>query len=81
MQLESAIEKERGPMALERKTLKEIRLRNMYSQQELADLLDVQQSTVWRWEKDVVSVAFVNRRAICRLFEMDPTSIKGPQDS
>jgi DNA-binding XRE family transcriptional regulator len=62
----------------ERMTLKELRLFHQYSQAELADILKVKQSTIWRWEKDKVKVSFRGRRAICRLYEIDKEEVAWP---
>ena len=64
----------------ERQTIKQLRHSNQITQQELAKELAVKQSTVWRWENDKVKVSFSNRRALCKLFVVEPREVSWPRE-
>jgi len=63
------------------KKLREYRYKNNYSQQKVAELLDVSQSTYCDWESDKIFPKSENLSKVAKLYDIDIKDLLTPENS
>lgn len=63
------------------KKLREYRYNNNYSQQQVAKLLNISQSTYCDWESDTVFPKAENLSKLARLYDIDINDLLSPENS